>query len=90
MDGHTDGRTDGWTEFLPILQDFVPCRGRCPKTVYFLPNLQLRRLDRAKSKTDRCKFGVTSVNAKMIAWRCDLKMLEHQLKIRLELTMVAP
>ena len=26
---------DGWTyrrtEFLPILQDFVPCRGRCPK-----------------------------------------------------------
>ena len=29
--GHTDGRTDGWTEFLPILQDFVPYRGRCPK-----------------------------------------------------------
>ena len=26
------GRTDGWTEFLPILQDFVPCRGRCPAT----------------------------------------------------------
>ena len=31
-DVRTDGRTDGRTEFLPILQDFVPCRGRCPKT----------------------------------------------------------
>ena len=29
--GRTDGRTDVRTEFLPILQDFVPCRGRCPK-----------------------------------------------------------
>ena len=28
-----DGRTYGRTEFLPILQDFVPCRGRCPKRV---------------------------------------------------------
>ena len=27
MDGQTYGQTDGWTEFLPILQDFVPCRG---------------------------------------------------------------
>ena len=25
------GGTDGRTEFLPILQDFVPSRGRCPK-----------------------------------------------------------
>ena len=25
------GRIYGWTEFLPILQDFVPYRGRCPK-----------------------------------------------------------
>ena len=43
-DGQTDGRTDGQiygqtngriygqTENLPILQDFVPYRGRCPKT----------------------------------------------------------
>ena len=35
MDGQTDGRTDRWmdgqTEFIPILQDFVPCRGRGPK-----------------------------------------------------------
>ena len=39
MDGQTDvqmdrrmyGWTDRWTEFLPILQDFVPCQGRCPK-----------------------------------------------------------
>ena len=28
-----DGRADGRTEFLPILQDFVPCRGRCPATL---------------------------------------------------------
>ena len=27
-----DKRTDGRTEFLPILQDFVPSRGRCPAT----------------------------------------------------------
>ena len=32
-DGWTYGRTDGRTEFLPILQDFVPCRGRCPATL---------------------------------------------------------
>ena len=25
-------RIDGWTEFPPILQDFVPCWGRCPAT----------------------------------------------------------
>ena len=31
-DGRTDGQMDGQTEFLPILQDFLPCRGRCPKT----------------------------------------------------------
>ena len=30
-DGWMHGRTDGRTEFLPIPQDFVPCRGRCPK-----------------------------------------------------------
>ena len=30
-DRRMDVRTDGQTEFLPILQDFVPCRGRCPK-----------------------------------------------------------
>ena len=29
-DGWTDGQTDGRTENLPILQDFVPYRGRCP------------------------------------------------------------
>ena len=26
-----DGPMDKQTEFLLILQDFVPCRGRCPK-----------------------------------------------------------
>ena len=30
-DGRTDVQTDVRTEFLPTLQDFVPCRGRCPK-----------------------------------------------------------
>ena len=30
-DGWTDGRTDVRRENLPILQDFVPYRGRCPK-----------------------------------------------------------
>ena len=29
-EGRTDGRTDGRMENLPILQDFVPYRGRCP------------------------------------------------------------
>ena len=32
MDGQTYGQTDGWKEFLPILQNFVPCWGRCPAT----------------------------------------------------------
>ena len=31
--GWTDVRTDVRTEFLPILQDFVPCWGRCPATL---------------------------------------------------------
>ena len=31
MDGWTYGRTDVHTENLPILQDFVPYRGCCPK-----------------------------------------------------------
>ena len=29
-----DGWTYGRTEFLSILQDFVPCWGRCPATFY--------------------------------------------------------
>ena len=40
-DGRTDVRTDGRTEFLPILQDFVPCRGRCPKRI---TNIQKRAI----------------------------------------------
>ena len=35
--GRTDGRTDGRTENLPILQDFVPYRGRCPVTAQLQP-----------------------------------------------------
>ena len=31
-DVRTDGRTNGRTENVPILQDFVPYRGRCPIT----------------------------------------------------------
>ena len=30
--GRTNGLTDGRTENFPILQDFVPYRGRCPKS----------------------------------------------------------
>ena len=33
MYGRTYKQTDGRTEFLPILQDFVPCWGRCPATL---------------------------------------------------------
>ena len=29
----TDGLTDGRMENLPILQDFVPYRGRCPASI---------------------------------------------------------
>ena len=32
-----NGRTDGRTENLPILQDFVPYRGRCPATAQLQP-----------------------------------------------------
>ena len=32
MDRQTDGRTDRWTENLPILLDFVPYWGRYPAT----------------------------------------------------------
>ena len=31
---------DGWTEFLPILQDFVPCWGRCPATLWDFTTLK--------------------------------------------------
>ena len=34
MDGRMYGWADGRTEFLPILQDFVPSRGCCPATLY--------------------------------------------------------
>ena len=34
-DVRTYGRTNGRTENLPILQDFVPYRGRCPKKEQF-------------------------------------------------------
>ena len=27
----TDGQTEARTEFLPILQDFIPCWAHCPK-----------------------------------------------------------
>ena len=37
MDGQTDGRMDGRMENLPILQDFVPYRGRCPATAQLQP-----------------------------------------------------
>ena len=33
MDGRMDSQMEGRMEFLPILQDFVPCWGRCPATL---------------------------------------------------------
>ena len=33
LTGRTDERMDGRTENLPILQDFVPYRGRCPASI---------------------------------------------------------
>ena len=33
MDVRTYGHMNVCTEFLPILQDFVPCQGCCPKSV---------------------------------------------------------
>ena len=36
MDGQTDRQTDRQTENL-ILQDFVPCWGRCPATAQLQP-----------------------------------------------------
>ena len=34
---------DGRTEYLPILQDFVPYRGRCPATAHFHPKNCIKR-----------------------------------------------
>ena len=39
--GRTNGRTDERTENLPILQDFVPYRDRCPKRTQLNLNRQL-------------------------------------------------
>ena len=38
MDGQTDGWTDGRMENLPILQDFISYRGRCPKNLLLTAN----------------------------------------------------
>merc|ERR1711895_315254 len=43
MDGRTGGQTDGRTENLPILQDFVPYQGRCPATAQFKPKNYIKR-----------------------------------------------
>ena len=43
MDGRTDKRMDGQTENLPILQDFVPYRGRCPATAQLQPKNYIKR-----------------------------------------------
>ena len=36
------GRGDVQTEFLPILQDFVPYQGRCPKSVRNFFNTKMK------------------------------------------------
>ena len=41
--GGTDGRTNERTENLPILQDFVPYRGRCPATAQLQPKNCIKR-----------------------------------------------
>ena len=38
-----DVRTDGRTEILPILQDFVPYRGRCPATAQLRPKNYIKQ-----------------------------------------------
>ena len=43
MDGRTYGRTDGRTENLPILQDFVPYRGRCPAKAQLQPKNSIKQ-----------------------------------------------
>ena len=42
-DGRMDGRTNEQTENLPILQDFVPYRGRCPATAQLQPKNYMKR-----------------------------------------------
>ena len=43
MDRWTDGWTDVRTENLPILQDFVPYRGRCPATAQLQAKNYMKR-----------------------------------------------
>ena len=49
MDGRMDGRTYGRMENLPILQDFVPYRGRCPAAAQLQPKNCIKR---GKGTTD--------------------------------------
>ena len=42
-DGCMDGQMDGRTENLPILQDLVPYRGRCPATAKLQPKNCIKR-----------------------------------------------
>ena len=43
-----DERTNGWTENLPILQDFVPYRGRCPAS----PHKNQGKVEQGKGTAD--------------------------------------
>ena len=58
-DGHTDGHTNGRTENLPILQDFVPYRGRCPKRKGKIKERKKKEKDRKK----REKVGFSERNS---------------------------
>ena len=43
-----DGRMNGRTENLPILQDFVPYRGRCPAS----PMKTMEKVEQGKGTAD--------------------------------------
>ena len=45
--------TDEWTEFLPILQDFIPYRGCCPASIKITKkNQQEKTVEQGKGTAD--------------------------------------
>ena len=76
-DVRTDVRTDGRTEFLPILQDFVPSRGRCPATLCNLNSLVGNR----QYWLAGCKFGrVSETLVSGVVLRAEHNLIAYILK----------